>query len=152
MAGIPLVDLSEPLSRGICSNPRLVGLTSGENRPGDAGEFVGERDRQHVAVQPLRCLLDSGPQTSHCCARPPHQNDVCGLHEQCSHVFVATFGDLAQDRAIPCRLLLRHQPQLGAEVTSLLEASAVANRRHQGTRDNRTDTRNSHQSLAAVVL
>jgi hypothetical protein len=43
VAGIPLVDLSEPLSRGICSNPRLVGLTSGENRPGDAGELVGER-------------------------------------------------------------------------------------------------------------
>ena len=60
VAGIPLVDLSEPLSRGVCSNPRLVGLTSGENRPGDAGEFVGERDRQHVAVQPLRCLLDPG--------------------------------------------------------------------------------------------
>src|SRR3981189_3145680 len=38
-------------------------------------------------------------------------------------------------------------PQPGAEVTSLLEASAVANRRHHGTRDNRTDTRNSHQSL-----
>jgi hypothetical protein len=35
-AGIPLVDLSEPLSRDICSNPRLVGLTWGENRPGDA--------------------------------------------------------------------------------------------------------------------
>jgi len=102
----------------------MVGLTSGENRPGDAGEFVGERDRQHVAVQPLRCLLDPGPQTLHCCARPPHQNDVCGLHEQCSQVFVATFGDLAQDRAIPRRLLLRHQPQPGAEITSLLEASA----------------------------
>jgi hypothetical protein len=34
---------------------------------------------------------------------------VCGLHEQCSHVFVATFGDLAQDRAIPCRLLLHRR-------------------------------------------
>ena len=31
-------------------------------------------------------------------------------------------------------------------------SNAVANRRHHGTRDNRTDTRNSHQSLAAVVL
>jgi hypothetical protein len=38
-AGIPLLDLSEPLSRGICRNPRLVGLTSGENRPDDAGEL-----------------------------------------------------------------------------------------------------------------
>ena len=82
----------------------MVMLDSNHTRdPGDAGEFVGERDRQHVAVQPLRCLLDPGPQTSHCCARPPYKNDVCGLHEQCSHVFVATFGDLAQDRAVPRR-------------------------------------------------
>ena len=25
----------------------------GENAPGDAGQFIGERDRQHIAVQPL---------------------------------------------------------------------------------------------------
>ena len=41
--GYPLGGPERALSRGICSNPRLVGLTSGENRPGDAGEFVGER-------------------------------------------------------------------------------------------------------------
>src|SRR6266496_6211512 len=57
-AGIPLVDLSEPLSHGIGGGPRLIGATAGENGPGDAGELVGECDRQHVAVEPLRCLLD----------------------------------------------------------------------------------------------
>src|SRR6266542_6990228 len=69
-----------------------------------------------------------------------------------AQVLVAALGDLAQDRAIPCRLLLRHQPQPGAEVASLLEACAIADRRHHGTRDDRTDTRDSHQSLAAVIL
>jgi hypothetical protein len=47
---IPLVDLSEPISRGIGDDPRLIGATAREKRPGDAGELVGERDRQHVAV------------------------------------------------------------------------------------------------------
>jgi hypothetical protein len=62
VAGIPLVDLSELLSGGICGDHSgLIGATAGENRPGDAGKLVGERDRQHVAMEPLRCRLDPGP-------------------------------------------------------------------------------------------
>jgi hypothetical protein len=60
--GTPLLDLSELLSGGICGDhPWLIGATARENRPGDAGKLVGERNRQHVAVEPLRCLLDPGP-------------------------------------------------------------------------------------------
>src|SRR5262245_65419155 len=62
MAGIPLVNLSEPGSRDIGDDPRLIGAAARENRPNDAGELVGERDRQQVAVQPPRCLLDPRPQ------------------------------------------------------------------------------------------
>ena len=40
---------------------RLIGTTARENSPGDAGKFVGECDRQQVAVEPLRCLLDPRP-------------------------------------------------------------------------------------------
>src|SRR5271166_4787351 len=36
----------------------LEGTPVMENRPGDTGEFVGERDRQHVAVQPFFGCLD----------------------------------------------------------------------------------------------
>ncbi len=49
VAGIPLVDLSEPLSCCIGGDPRLIGATARENRPGDAGELIGKGDRQHVA-------------------------------------------------------------------------------------------------------
>ena len=38
----------------------LEGTAVVENRPGDAGELVGERDRQHVVVQPLFGGLDPG--------------------------------------------------------------------------------------------
>jgi hypothetical protein len=58
VAGIPLVDLSEPLSGSIGDDPRLIGATARENRPGDAGKLVGERDCQHVAMEPPRCLLE----------------------------------------------------------------------------------------------
>jgi putative ABC transport system substrate-binding protein len=70
MAAIPLVNPSEP-SLGMGGDPRLVGSTAGENCPGDAGELVGECDRQHVAVEALGCLLDPRPQTAHRRTRPP---------------------------------------------------------------------------------
>ena len=38
--------------------------------------------------------------TAHCRTGPPHQDNMCGLHEQRPQVLVAAFGDLAQDRAI----------------------------------------------------
>ena len=65
MAGIPLVDLSEPLS-GMGGDPRLISVTAREDGPGDALKLIGERDCQHVAVKPLRGLLDPGHRT--CCA------------------------------------------------------------------------------------
>lgn len=40
VAGIPLVDLSEPLSGSIGDDPRLIGATARENRSGDAGKLV----------------------------------------------------------------------------------------------------------------
>jgi hypothetical protein len=51
-----LVDLSEPLSGSIGDDPRLIGATARENRSGDAGKLVGERDCQHVAMEPPRSL------------------------------------------------------------------------------------------------
>ena len=125
MAGIPLVDLSELLS-GTGSDPRLIRVTAREDRPGDARKFVGERDCQHVAVKPLRGLLDPGPQTLPCRTWAPLQDDVSGLHEQCPHVFVSALGYLPQDGAVPGRLLLRYQAKPGGKIAPLLEASVVA--------------------------
>jgi hypothetical protein len=58
VADIPLVDLSKALS-GIGNDPRLTGAARGRV-PRDAGKLISERDCQHVAVKPLRCLLDPG--------------------------------------------------------------------------------------------
>src|SRR5258708_704849 len=35
-----------------------------------------------------------------CRAWPPLEGNVCGLHEQCPHVFVAALGYLAEDGAV----------------------------------------------------
>jgi len=90
--------------------------------------------------------------TLHCRTRPPRQDDVGCLHEQRTQVFVATLGDLAQDRAIPGRLLLRHEAEPGTEVASLLKTGAIANRRDDGTRDDWSDPWYRHQALTGSVL
>src|SRR5262245_22218179 len=49
---LKLVGLCFPSLMSDGDDSRLIGATAHENRPGDAGELVGECDRQHVAVEP----------------------------------------------------------------------------------------------------
>ena len=53
---LKLVGLCFPSLMSDGDDSRLIGATARENRPGDAGELVGEGDRQHIAVEPPRCL------------------------------------------------------------------------------------------------
>ena len=46
-----MVNLSERISSSIGCDPRLIVATSGKDCPGDAGELVGERDRQQIAMR-----------------------------------------------------------------------------------------------------
>jgi len=85
VADIPLVHLSKALS-GIGNDPRLISVTAGENCPRDAGKLINERDCQHLAVKPLRCLLDPGPQSLPCRPWPPLEDNVCSLHEVSSRI------------------------------------------------------------------
>src|SRR5262249_5761601 len=69
----------------------LEGASLIENCPGDTGEFVGERDRQHVAVQTLFCRFDPGIEAI---ALPPlwpnlDQYDPGGLNEQPAQIAIA---------------------------------------------------------------
>ncbi len=48
------------MGSGLIDLPNLEGSTTSQNAPGDAGELVGQRNRQHVAVQPLLSRLDPG--------------------------------------------------------------------------------------------
>src|SRR6516164_8015964 len=58
----PLADLGGYLDFFGCSRglklARFKGAASGQNTPCDARQFVGERDRKHVAVQSLPSCVD----------------------------------------------------------------------------------------------
>ncbi len=105
--------------------PGLIAMSTGQHRPGDAGELVGQRDHQHVVMQPSSRRLDTGPQAEPRPMRSTHQHDVSSLDEQRPQVLVAAFGDLAQDGAIAGRLLLRHQPKPSPEVPPCLNPAPV---------------------------
>src|SRR5215471_3082089 len=97
-----------------------------ENRPGDAGELVGERDRQHVVVQQRLGGFDPGFEPVAFPALWPNQHHPGRLYEQYAQVTITAFGYLAEDSAVSGRDLPRHQPEPGSEIAALGEHVAGA--------------------------
>jgi hypothetical protein len=60
----------------------LEGASRVENRPGDARQLVGERDRQHVGVQPSLGRFDPGFEPGVFPALDPDQHNPGRLHEE----------------------------------------------------------------------
>src|ERR1700730_6529069 len=73
-----------------------------ENRPGDAGKLVGERDRQHIVVQTFFGSLDPGlePIAVPMLWPDPDQYDPGCLHEQRAQIAIAAPGYLAEDGTV----------------------------------------------------
>jgi hypothetical protein len=69
------------LGRWLRHFPDLEVATVMQHTPGDARELVGERDRQHVVVEPLGGRLDPGLEAVALPAGGPQQHDTGGLHE-----------------------------------------------------------------------
>src|SRR5437899_12276506 len=75
--------------RGLLRLDALEGASLVENRPGDPGELVGERNRQHVVVQ---SFLGGFNLRFEAIALPtlyPDQHNPRGLHEQRAQVAIA---------------------------------------------------------------
>src|SRR5215813_3250415 len=108
---------------GAGDQPCLEAATTSQNAPSDAGELVGERDRQHIVVQSSFGSLDPGFEPVALPALRLDQDHPGGLNEQRAQVAIAALGYLAQDRAIPRRDLLRDKAQPSGEVAALLRKS-----------------------------
>src|SRR6266436_8223659 len=67
----------------------LDGASLVENRPGDPGEFVGERNRQHVVVQSFLGGFDPRFEAIALPTLYPDQHNPGGLHEQRAQVAIA---------------------------------------------------------------
>src|SRR6266566_9979249 len=71
-----------------------------EDGPGDTGKLVGERDCQHVVVQPLLGGLDPGLEPVALPGLRSDQHDPGRLHEQNAQVAIAAPRYLAEDGAV----------------------------------------------------
>src|SRR5580704_1304644 len=107
---------------------QFEGASFRQDRPGDAGKLVGERDRQHVGVQPLLGGFDPGFEPITFQVLYPGQNNPCRLHKQNARVAIAAPRDFAEDRAVSRRDLLGHQSEPGAEVAAFGERVSSADR------------------------
>src|SRR4030088_3101083 len=67
----------------------LEGASLVENRPGDPGELVGERNRQHVVVQSFLGGFDPRFEAIALPTLYPDQHNPRGLHEQRAQVAIA---------------------------------------------------------------
>src|SRR5262245_4349763 len=132
----------------------LEGAPLVKNCPGDAGELVRERNRQHVVMQPLSCGLDPRLEPIAVPMLWPDldQHDPGGLNEQTAQITIAALRYAAEDCAVTSRYLFRHQPEPGTEVAAFRESIAGADRGHHRARDDRANARDRHQPLAALVL
>src|SRR4030095_3812169 len=131
---------------------RLEPSAAGQHAPGDAGELVGQCDRQHVVMEPLPGRLDPRLEPVPLPVLLSDQHDPGSLDEEGPQVAVAAFRYRAEDGAIAGRHLPRDQPQPGGKVAPFGEGVAVADCGHHGARDDWADPRDTHQPLAADIV
>src|SRR5229473_5065322 len=122
-----------------------------ENGPGDTGKLVGERDGEHVVVQPLLGGFDPGLEPMALPALWLDQHNPRRLDEQDAQVAIATLRYLAENYAIPSRGLLGDKPQPSGEVAAFAERIAIANGSYHCAGDDRPDPRHAHQPLATGI-
>src|SRR6266702_3654516 len=131
---------------------QLEGASLGQHRPGDAGKLVGERDRQHVVVQPPLGGFDPGFESVTFPVLYPDQHNPCRLHEQNAQLAIATPRDFAKDCAVSRRDLFGHQSRPGAEVAAFGEYVSSADCGHHGARNDWPDARHRHQARTCLIL
>jgi hypothetical protein len=96
-----------------------------QHAPSDARELVGERDRQHVVVQPPRGRLDPGFEAMVLPAERPQQHDAGGLHEQRSEVLLPRLEILPRIVRSPAGICLGTRPSQAPKSRPLANTSPV---------------------------
>src|SRR5262245_41317496 len=122
-----------------------------KNTPGDARQLVGERDGEHVVVQPLLGRLEPGLEAVALPALGLDQHNPRRLDEQDSQIAIATLGYLPEDGAISGRDLPGDEAQPSGEVAAFAEPIPIADGRHDRAGDDGPDARHAHQPLAAGI-
>src|SRR5215475_13228416 len=79
---------------------RLEPSAAGQDAPGDAGQFIGEGDRQHIVMEPLAGRLDPGLEPVPLPVLLSHQHDPGSLDEEGPQVAVAALRYRAEDGTV----------------------------------------------------
>lgn len=148
----PALRTSDALRHGLQLEVPRKRTSVVEHTPRNARELVGRRGSQDVVMEALGCSSQPFFKAE---LRPTPRLRQYGARandEQRAHIFVAALAKPTEHRSVACGELLRHQAEPGCKVTTFREGCTISDRGHHGARCQRTDSRNAHQPLAAVVL
>ena len=115
-------------SRGRRKNAREAAVKSG-------GQLIGERDCQHVMMQPLLGGFDPRLEPVALPTLRPDQHHPGRLHEQDPQITIAALRHFTEDGAVSGRDLPGHQSKPSGEVAALENTSSVPGRTIHKVRD-----------------
>src|SRR5215831_10444527 len=128
----------------------LVAFVPGHHRPSHPGEFVGKRDGSDFGGSPRQQSGEPWPMPS-AVDLGIANHGKCASREQATQIAIALLADTAKLVLAPARVLLRHQPNPGREVSSRSKGPGIGNARNQRCRQRRTYAGDRIQPLARRV-
>src|SRR4029077_19373598 len=127
-----------------------VAFVPGHHRPCHPGEFVGERDGGNLGGSPRQQCGEPGSMLRAVDLGIADHGERAG-GEQAAQIAIALLADTAKLILAPARVLLRHEPDPGREVSSRSEGLGVGNARNQCRCERRTDAGDRVKPLARRV-
>ena len=131
---------------------RIVGLTAGQHRVGDAGELVGQRHHGDIGMTPRP--QGRGPTAEGIrFALDPAHDGARAMNQQLAQVGVAALADAEQPVAAAGGMLAGYQAEEGRQAPAITEQARVAaDGGDQGGGDQGTDAGDGHQALGRLAL
>ena len=126
----------------------IEGLAVAQDAPGDARELVGQGNGKFVLVQSARCSCEPSAEAIPGPIMRAHQENLRRLDQQRAQVLAAPLGDATQDGSPARAVLSRHEAEPGAKVAPPFKSLAGVDCSYNAGRDQRPDTRHTHQPPA----
>ena len=109
----------------------IVLSSSGEDRPGNPGKLVGQRDGCDILVRPPVQIMEPDPNPVPCPISVQTETPRA-VNEQASEICVPALCDPAEPRLAACRHLSGHKAEPGGEIPTAPESRSIGNRGDRG--------------------
>jgi hypothetical protein len=144
---------------GVFSTPALCGsqvwersifVAGRQHSPGDSCQFVGCSGHHHVERRPSLQRIEPRSERGSFAFHAYHRR-TRSMNQDLTQVAVSSLADTQEPGLAASGMLSGHESEPGCELPALAESAAVADRCHDGRRDQRTDAGNLPQPQTGGV-